>query len=656
MKTCSTLLALLLPLLPSSARAADEAAETLEFLAGEAQVFAAARREQPASQAPADVVVVTADELRETGARTLADALSLLSGVQLSGHRKGGQNVWFRGVSSGYNDKTVLLIDGLPFKEVVYGQHPVDEQLPLTDVQRIEVVRGPASTLFGANALGGVINLITKEPRDVPGPEVAAGFGPWNTQSHSALWGAESPRGSAVFSASYFNTKGSPHERDEDGKSTVRRDPQRRTAAGVRLSRGDFRLTARYSEFRIDDVTNSDLKPRAHSRRTALTGLGWSRAFGEDLTLSARGYYNHFDWPSRRRTFQADGVTLKNLQDTEERTQAVGAGLLAQARWLPEHRTLLGLEFDNERGLLIERRTWTTTAANPAPTLSRFTVPERPDTSNLAFLFEDEWSPAPWVSLTGGVRHDHHDRYGGQDSPRAAVNVRPGADWVLKLLYGEAFRAPSFRELYVREIPAEDDGNLDLKPERSRTLEALVSRRNGSWEWRLALYRNELRDFIAPDTAQLKYTNQGTYHIYGAEPELRFRLADSFDAFLNYTLLRARDSNDDDMPEVAKELLNVGATARPGRWVTLHAHLNHVGRRTRPRSYQSAVAAPNRVDHLGAYDTVTLAVSTRGLPAEVSLAVHNLFDVRSYNPSYYRGEFDVQHPERSFLLRVRYGF
>lgn len=656
LKTLAALLALLLAAPPASAAEVDEAAETLEFFAEEAQVYAAGRRAQPASQAPADVVVITADELYETGARTLADALSLLPGVQLTGHRKGGQNVWFRGVTSGYNDKTVLLIDGLPFKEVVYGQHPVDEHLPLDDVQRIEVVRGPASALFGANALGGVINLVTKEPKDVPRPEVAAGFGSWNTQSHSALWGSESERGGAVFSASYFDTKGSRHDRDEDGNATTRRDPRRRTAGGVRLRRGDFRLSARYSEYRISDVTNSDLKPRTHDRRTALTGLEWNRAFGEALTLSVRGHFNYFDWPSRRRTFQADGVTLKNVQDTEERTQAAGAGLLAQARWLPGHRMLLGLEFENERGLLIERHTWTTTAANPAPALTRFTAPNRPDVTNAALLFEDEWSPRPSLSLTAGVRYDRQDHYGGQYSPRAAFNVRPAADWTFKLLYGEAFRAPSFRELYVREVPAEDDGNPDLRAERLRTLEALAVHRPGPWEWRLALYRNELRDFIAPDKSLLKYTNQGTYCIYGAEPGLRFRAVDSWDAFLNYTLLRARDSAGNDMPELAKELLNLGATARPGRWLTLHARLHHVGRRSRPPGYQSAVAAQNRTDLLGAYQTVNLAVTTRGLPAEVSLAVHNLFDVRSFNPSFYRGEFDVQHPGRSMLLRLRWAF
>ena len=110
------------------------------------------------------------------------------------------------------------------------------------------------------------------------------------------------------------------------------------------------------------------------------------------------------------------------------------------------------------------------------------------------------------------------------------------------------------------------------------------------------------------------------------------------------------------MAEVAKELFNLGGTVRPGRWLTLHARLHHVGRRSRPAGYQSKVAAANRADHLGAYDTVHMAVSTRGLPAEVSLGIHNLFDVQSFNPSFARGDYDVEHPRRSVLVRVRYAF
>ena len=629
------------------------------FFEEEAQVITASRRVQPIRESPADVTVITAEELKNLGARTIADALALLSGVQITTHRKGSEKIWIRGVASAYNDKTLLLIDGYPFKELTYGQHPIDEQLPIADVKRIEVVKGPGSVSYGANALAGVINIITMEPGDVPETKVWAGFGNWRTQSYGILFGKNSEKAGLVFSGTFYGTDGGSHERDtESGKiSHTNRDPNQLASMNLKLSLSDFTLALRHGEHKTDYSGYPDAKVLHWDNRTTLVQLGWKHAASERLLLVSKVYFNNFDWPRSKTSKNADLITLKALENTDEHTQVYGAGFQAECRVFDGNVLVAGAEYEGERALEIHDKEYDATAANPAPALIRWTDPLRPASHNAALFAEDSWKIAPWWHFVFGARYDRHSRYGSQLSPRGAVIVNPSGDLAFRFIHGRAFRAPSFRELYVVEAAAVDNGNPDLKPEQIRTSELKADYRfAGRFSAGFSLFYNVISDFIAPDPAIAKYGNLGRYRIRGVEPELRIKPGGRYWAFVNATLLEAEDENGRPMPEIAETMFNAGVFIELYRHLNLNSTLSHIGRRNHPANYQSGATASARKDLLGSYERVNLALTTKELPVELSLAVHNLFNVRSFNPNYGRDGYDVQHPRRSFQVKIGYKF
>ncbi|MBI4669608.1 MAG: TonB-dependent receptor [Elusimicrobia bacterium] len=631
--------------------------EAFQFFEEEAQVITASRRLEPPEEAPSNITIITEQQIRDSGARTLSELLSALPGIQITTHRKGGEKIWIRGVTAVYNDKTILLIDGFPFKELIYGQHPIDEQLPLTNVKRIEIIKGPASVLYGANALGGVINLITKEPDDQPNAAVTAGLGSWNTQRYSVSMARQADWGGAVFSGTFYDSRGAHHDKDEDGNSTTRRDPNALKHMHLRLFSHSFSLGAYHGSFQTDEPGEPDTQTRTFTNNTSFLNLQWKHPLSEWLSLTARSYYNLFDWGNARRKFKSDGVTLKAVESTTEKTRMIGAGFLAELTRFKDHVVTAGFDFENEKGMEIRRTKIDTTAANPKETLIRFSTPPKPDRNNYGIFLDDHWKIHPFLLLAAGIRQDEHDQYGGQTSPRASLMLTPSQQWSAKLLYGNAFRAPTFRELYITETPKEDDGDPNLKPERIETVELdLQYSPISSLRTNLALYHNTIVDFVAPNSATLQYANMGNRCIYGLEPELRYQWGKRSYAFFNYTLLRARDANGNDMPDVAPEMFNLGLNAAVARYVNIFTILQHVGRRNRASNYQADVVAALQKDLLGAYDRVNLVLSTRDLPVDIAAGIYNVFDVQSFNPNYARGAYDMEHPGRSLMFEMRYAF
>ncbi|MBI4249371.1 MAG: TonB-dependent receptor [Elusimicrobia bacterium] len=631
--------------------------EALQFFEEEAQVITASRRSEPLAEAPSNITIIAEQQIRDSGARTLSELLSTLPGIQITTHRKGGEKIWIRGTTSVYNDKTVLMIDGFPFKELIYGQHPIDEELPLTNVKRVEIIKGPSSVLYGANAMGGVINLITKEPKDQTQASATAGLGSWNSRRYSVSMGRQADWGGAVFSGTFYDSNGDSHDRDADGAGTTRRDPNRLKNMNLRFFSGGLTLGAYHSIFQTDEPEQPDLETRAFTNNTTLLNLQWAHPLDEGLSLTARSYYNLFDWGNSRRKFKTDGVTLKSIDDATERTQVIGAGILAEFTRFRNHAITTGFDFENEKGREIRRTKIDAKVANPKEILNRFSTPQNPQRSNYGIFMEDHWKIRPFLFLTAGVRQDRHDQYGGQISPRASLILAPDRSWSAKLLYGRAFRAPTFRELYITEIPKEDDGNPNLRPERIETFELELKYLPAtSLQANLSLYRNKIADFVAPNPATLQYANIGKYYFHGMEPELRYQWGKRDYAFFNYTFLRAHDENGNDMPDVAPEMFNLGANATVARHLNIYAIVQHMGRRNRPANYQADLASALRRDLLGAYDKVNLVLSTRDLPMDIMVGVYNVFDVQSFNPNYARGGYDIEHPGRSLRMDLRYGF
>lgn len=176
-----------------------------------ATVNAASKFDQKTTEAPSYVTVITAEEIEKYGYRTLADVLESVPGFYVTNDRNYSY-VGVRGLGrQDYNDRVLLLIDGHRLNDPVYGEALIGTEFPLDIdlIQRVEIIRGPGSALYGTNAFLAVINVITRRGRDVKGAEVSAGGGSLGTEQVRATFGNQGSRGPQwLVSGSLYNSSG----------------------------------------------------------------------------------------------------------------------------------------------------------------------------------------------------------------------------------------------------------------------------------------------------------------------------------------------------------------------------------------------------------------------------------------------------------------
>ncbi|MCK4908970.1 MAG: TonB-dependent receptor [Planctomycetes bacterium] len=624
-------------------------------------VVTAAKKEQFITKAPSNVTVITAREINDCGARTLQDVLKLIPGIEINTTRKGLGRIWIRGVTSRYNNKVLFLVDGFPCRELVYGQFPVDEQFPLAHIKRIEVIRGPGSALYGANAFSGMINIITKDAEDIGGCEVGVSGGSWRTYGDHILYGKKTEKGELVFFTNHYETLGDSHERDRKGNPTDRHDPKTQEEIYLKGSINDFTFGFRHLRYNWEYLTYKDSKNRDDDWQDFSLNLGYSKSFNERLKASARLYYNYFDHLTDKREWDNSlRSSLEEFAERREKTEVFGVGVQADYE-LNEHNHLIaGIDYEKEKAYELIEDTYV--MPDLAKTIDRWAEPAAPQNINWALFAEDIWQIKPNLNLTAGFRYDKHEEYGGAISPRVSVILNPKKDLIVKILYGRAFRAPSYRELYIRESGNENNGNKDLEPEYIQTTELeLLYPLIEQAEARLNLFSEEIKDFIGttPIVGGSRYDNLGKVKICGIESGIKARFREGkITGFANYTYyFKAEDDDGNKVTNIATHMANIGLNARLGKHLNFNATLNHIGKRTKPVDYQQKADPANRKDLLGEFDRMNLVLTSRNLPVDVSLGIYNVFDVQSFNPAYEPGSYyDIEHPGRNILLKVDHKF
>jgi iron complex outermembrane receptor protein len=660
------------PLSPTPAVAEPSAAtaeDIFQFFEQEAKVVTASRRAQTVREAPANIRVITREQIRAQGARTLADVLLFIPGVQIIKHKTGGEQIWIRGTTSAYNDKTLLLIDGHPFKELVYGQHPINEQVSLVDVDHIELIKGPGSSLYGSNAFTGVINIITVDPRAA---DAHSGFkvegGDYNTYGGSAVAVTRKDSLAIVASGSFLTTDGDQHERAEDGALTSRRDNHRLLNANARVAIGEVTAGMRLIDYTRGYLNRIDTRTENLPTRTALLSLDWDHEFGELLTLSVSSYYNNFDW--RREQFRTSTTLayhLDRLQFSDEKTSSHAVSMQAEWRLPARNLLLTAVDYEVENVFSMQRIQYQpkslsySAVVTAPPVANRITDPPNPFAQRWSVAAEDTWSAFDWLRFTAGYRYDNDLRFEGQHNVRGAVVVNPVEQVALKLLYGTAYRAPSFREMVLRDVPfdltANDGGNGNIKPERIETGEALV-------DWaiveglstQVAGYHNIITGVIAPDARTHMYNNVGSYTTYGVEPSLTYNWGKAVNSYVNYTRQQSIDENGNVVGNVAEELWNAGLGVRLPWYLALRADWHRTGRRNKPAAYQSGLGAAYSYlklnDYLAEYDRTDIAVGTHSLPVNVQVILKNACDATYYDPDFGDGKMDMQWAGRSIFVQM----
>ncbi len=516
----------------------------------EETVVGAAKREQSLGSVASAVTVLTADHLRRYGYRSLSDALRGAAGVFVVDDRM-VERVGVRGLQllGDSNTRILVLIDGTPLNEPWAQFVDTSTALPvsLDDVARIEVIRGPVSSIYGTNAFFGIINIVTLEADKAP-----------RAYGRASIDSFGSAGGNAAFNAGTLNrqVRGTFSFKDRRGETLDYSDlPTHRTSAdGGRAYFGSLALTYDRLFFQARGYDRTRELPGApydsavgseenkNRDRHVLAELGYTHEIGERINVAGRVYGNRYGFTSN--LLRSDG-----LFNTK-----------ADATWFGGEIRVLGEVLEKEKLLNV------TTGVSYEQTTTRSSASTRPgeivtDFNIAGVYLEATTEPVSWFAATAGARFDRNSEFTNELSPRAAVFLRKGESYGLKLLYAAGFRNPSILEAYYdddeRFSPALDmDSRTQLRPETIRAYEVVaygrplagVKLRVSAWEWRLAdlLKRDEIFDPVENEP-RLRYQNTATLVSRGVEVESTYRDLAGRSAYLNaafaFTGRNCLDSN-----------------------------------------------------------------------------------------------------------------
>lgn len=454
------------------------------------KVVTASRFSQRVTEAPASMSVITGDDIRKYGYRTLADVLRSVPGLYVSSDR----NYSYLGVRGfnrpgDFNSRVLLLIDGHRLNDNIFDTAALGTEFPLDIdlIDHIEFMRGPGSSLYGSNAFFGVINVFTRKAGSV-GRELSASVASSDAWTGRASYGASFVSGLDVLLSGTINDSAGQHSlyfpefnSSPSNGHAFDSDYDSSKSAYARFSLSDFTLTGLFGSRKKGIPTGAfgtvfnDPHTRTIDERGYLD-LGYRRAFSNMLEVASRVYYDYYGFDGTYITDTGVPPGTKNL-DT-----AMGSwwGADSVVTFIPVagHNLSLGGEF---RQNLAQKQK--NVDVGPAAIY----LDDQRNSVNFGLFIQDEYHVLTPVRISLGVRYDNYSQFDAIN-PRAALVYTPAEATALKLLYSEAFRAPNAYERYYQDGYT-SIANPDLKPEKIRTVDAI-------WEqYFLDNYRSSLGGF-----------------------------------------------------------------------------------------------------------------------------------------------------------------
>lgn len=638
--------------LPGHAAIADLTELPIEQLMG-IEVQSASKFSQPAIDAPAAVSVVNAEEIKTFGYRTLGDIISSMRGVYVSNDRYFSY-VGVRGFarSGDYNSRILLLVDGIRQNDSVYNQAMVGTESPIDVdlIDRVEFVPGAGSSVYGSNAFFGVINVITRNGGDYRGTEASAAAGSYGTGKLRVTHGAAEDNGVEwLVSGSTYYQHGQDHYFPAHNGRANNLDSDRSGTVFAKLRTERLTLGLSFSKRTKENPTASfsqafNAAGSESTDESASLNAEYRKALSDALSLTARGFAQQYRYQG---DFIYDTPPRYTNRDKAE-GQMWGGELQFTSTHFRDHRIVFGGEYRRDAG--VKQKNF-----DVQPYTSY--LDSKVSSNNSGVYVQDEIALGEKFLINAGIRHDQISDAPSATSPRVGLIYKPLPQTAVKLLYGEAYRAPNAFELhYETDTTGGYRTNPSLKPENIRSKELVLEHAlSSSQRLVVSVYRNDVSNLISQqyDAAadRFYFDNISGVRAKGVELEWTARFAGGIATRIGTTWQRAEDNASGTRISNSPARLFKANLSAPFWGDRLRAGLEVQGMSS--RKTELGTEAPGF-----AITNLTLLAPKLARNLDLSASLYNLFDRRYYDPA--GSELDpvdrVEQNGRNFRLKLNYRF
>jgi iron complex outermembrane receptor protein len=616
------------------------------------QVYSASKHMQSASEAPASVTVITADEIQKYGYRTLADILQSVRGFYITYDRLYSY-VGVRGFGrlGDWNSRILLLVDGHRINNNVDGHAMLGTEF-LVDVdliERVEIIRGPSSSLYGADAFFAVINVITRKPPQLKGMELSFEPASFGSYEGRVSYGGQYRGLDMLLSGTFYDSQGQtlfyPQFDSSATNYGITRNTDYENSQHIlaTISFRGFTLQGLFSE-RDKGVPTAYFGALFNDPRSQnfddhqYFDLSYQHSIGEKWDLTARTSYDQarLQAPVPYSTGLPDGSTTVDTYSF--RGNWWNNEVKLSRTLLEKQKITVGTEItDNVRQ---DQGDYTP--------IGNVFVTEPASSVIWALYGQDEFAITHNLTLSAGLRYDHYASFGGTTNPRLGLIYHLFHPTTLKLLYGTAFRAPEPYEVAPAYGPFYE-GNLGLKPETIRSVEGVVEQGLGEhFKLSGSVFQNRIENLISlvtdpNDAAQ--YQNSDRERATGTEIELDGQWAGGVKGTASYSYTNVQDLVDHDATSNSPQHLAKLNLVVPVVQQRLFASVS--AQYTSPRQ----TLAENTVSGFPMFNVTLLGHLGKHL--DLSTSVYNILDKKYFDPGRPEDVQDaIQQDGRNFRIKI----
>jgi outer membrane receptor for ferrienterochelin and colicins len=675
---------------------------------GQVQISIATGNSTPLDKAPATASVIYAAQIEAMGARNLDEVLETVPGlhISLSALSRLDSVESIRGIHTGFNPQVLMMLNGVPVQGSVTGGRPVLFRLPVASIERVEVIRGPGSAVYGADAYAGVVNVITKDSAAIGSTRMGARVGSFNSKDAWLQMATQWQGLGIAFDVALSETDG-----DKSRKVSADLQSALDAALGTHASLTPSSLSTRYhvvdSHLAVSDEklqfnlwnwvsTNAGIGAGAAQ---ALDPMGrddshlWLSDFTYHFNKSAvwdnsvRLSYMQYDQRAQFTLLPAGTVVPIGKDGNVDFVAPVGVslfvdGLKGSPGGISKDSQLdvvsIYSGFDSQRIRMAIGARQQSVEVNESKNFGPGVLDKSPlppvvtgnltDVTGTPYIFlanssrsekylslQDEWQVITDVDLTAGMRYDDYSDFGSTINPRVALVWSADEKLTTKLMLGSAFRAPSFSELYYKNNPV-SLGNPAVSPEKINSQELSFNYRPvKEVQATLTLFSYQARDmidFVADSGATTKIAqNKNAQDAKGFELELNWKPSLQWQLSTSYSLQQAQDTETNKaIPDAPSQQIKANANWLFANDWSLNSQLYWVGHRARALGDTRAAIAD--------YTLVNFALNRKDILPDVgfSFAVRNATNADAREPSSGTIPNDYPLELRSLWLGLTFSF